>query len=405
MAAVLDPDTGGEALGIYPLRSAVIGVLAHNEEATIEACLRAVLAEEVSVAAVRSIVVIASGCTDRTEQIVRELAADDARVTLVTEPERSGKAAAINQLLRETSAPVVVILGGDVVMARGSLQKLLEPLTDPSIGMTGARPIPTNPRRGLVGNAVNILWDFHHEVSLRRPKLGEAVAFKRVVDAIDPRTLVDEASIERLVLSSGLKLSYVPDAIVRNRGAETIKDFMAQRTRIYRGHLALAAASNYRVSSMDVRGNLEAAWRLWRRGESAHHLVTVISLEAMARIRAHLSRVAPRRDDDGTWHPIVSSKRVLADGHTLRSHHDGFQKLQLKLASDPARRTWISQGAVKEVRRIVRIDDRLRLQKSGLTITLRTDGAGARTVGARIAARMPGILIHQPQSVQVVPPE
>jgi poly-beta-1,6-N-acetyl-D-glucosamine synthase len=247
----LGPDTPAPN-GHHPIQSTVIGVLVHNEDSTIETCLRAILAERDGSAMVGSVLVIASGCTDLTEGIVQRIAAEDSRVRLIVEPQRTGKAGAINLLLRETSDPIVVVVGGDVLFAPGSLVRLLEPFADPSVGMTGARPIPTNARVGVVGNAVNLLWDMHHELSLHKPKLGEAVAFRRVLQTIDPETLVDEATMEHTILTKGLQLRYVPSAIVRNHGPETLREFLAQRTRVYRGHLALASATGYRVSSMDA---------------------------------------------------------------------------------------------------------------------------------------------------------
>src|SRR5712664_2853543 len=69
--------------------AAVVGVLAHNEEATIETSLRALL-EELNVSThVKSLVVVASGCTDSTESIVRGVAACDSRIKLIAEPLRS----------------------------------------------------------------------------------------------------------------------------------------------------------------------------------------------------------------------------------------------------------------------------------------------------------------------------
>src|SRR5207253_6515343 len=98
---------------------------------------------------------------------------------------------------------IVVTVGGDMVFTQGSLVRLLAPFHVPEVGMTGVRPIPTNPRVGVVGNAVNILWDLHHELSLRTPKLGEAVAFRRIISRFEPGTVFDEATMERIALSRG----------------------------------------------------------------------------------------------------------------------------------------------------------------------------------------------------------
>lgn len=376
----------------HPLSSAVIGVLVHNEEPNIERCLRAILDEDAGPARVESVLVVASGCTDQTELIVRRIAAQDARVRVVVEPKRSGKASALNQLLFQTSEPLVVVLGGDVVFTPGSLARLLEPFQDPSVGMTGARPVPTNARAGLVGNAVNILWDIHHEVSQFRPKLGEAVAFRRVLHEIDRGTLVDEALIEHLVLRHGLRLEYVPTAIVRNHGPETVREFISQRKRVYVGHLILSSATGYRVSSMNIRAAAIAGWRLWRRGHSRRYLLTTVALEAAARIAAHLDRLTRRDRHDGIWQPIRSSKQVLALGHVLRSHHEKLQSVRLKRGdSDRTIHRRTDPGSVARVRRMVRASDRITVDRDVVTITLLTDEEGARAVGARLEAGVPGL--------------
>ena len=378
----LEDDRRAEA--DHPLRSTVVGVLVHNEDPTVETCLRAILAERDGEVSVRSVLVVASGCTDRTVEIVRSVAEEDPRVRLIVEAERTGKAAAINLLLRESSDPIVVVIGGDVVFTPGSLTRLLEPFRDPGVGMTGVRPIPTNARSGLVGNAVNIVWDLHHELSLHRPKLGEAVAFRRVLQSIDRGTLVDEAVMEGVIVASGLQLRYIPGAVVRNHGPETVREFMAQRTRIYEGHLALAASTGYRVSSMDVGTTARVAWRLWRRGTSLRYLLAAAVLEAVARSRARLSHARGRRPHNGVWHPLATSKRVIANGHVLRSHHDRVETLDLGQVNSRHARSMLAR-----VRQLLRAEDRIKIDRGRLIVKFRGDAAGAHAVRTRLASELP----------------
>jgi len=377
----------------HPLRSAVVGVLVHNEDPTIATCLDAILGERDGREKVRSVLVVASGCTDETEEIVRRVARKDSRVRLISEPQRSGKAAAINLLLRETSNPIVVVVGGDVVFAPGSLVKLLEPFRDPSVGMTGARPIPTNARVGVIGNAVNLLWDMHHELSLRQPKLGEAVAFRRVLRSIDPGTLVDEATMEHAILAQGLQLRYVPDAVVRNHGPESLREFLAQRVRIYHGHLALASTTGYRVSSMGGLAVASVAWRLWRRGQSPYHILVTMTLEVLARARARFERLSGGHPNDGIWQQVASSKRVVAKGHVLRKHHELLQKLVLRpVLSARSRSVLGGREMISNVRRLIRADDRIRSNRENLTITFPGDTNSARALTARLFAQIPDLI-------------
>jgi poly-beta-1,6-N-acetyl-D-glucosamine synthase len=392
MAAVVDRVDRRYQPTFHPLESTVVGVLVHNEEPTVEACLRAILAEQNGRTRVRSVLVIASGCTDKTEQIVRSVATEDHRLRLVLESQRSGKASALNILLRHSYEPFVVVLGGDVVFPPGSLARLVEPLADASVGMTGARPVPTNPRNGVVGHAVNILWDVHHELSLRKPKLGEAIAFRRVLHSIDSGTLVDEATLEYQITGQGLQLKYVPSAIVRNHGPETLREFIAQRMRIYRGHMSLASSTGYHVSSMRLAAPLAAGWRLWRRGGApARYLLTTIALEAAARVAARLERFTHRGRENGIWHPILTSKRVLMHGHVLREHHETIQRLQLFPAERSSQARSL-RALVLPLRKVIRLDDQITVSRRGVMLTMRGDELSARTLVNRLVSEVPGLV-------------
>jgi biofilm PGA synthesis N-glycosyltransferase PgaC len=86
---------------------------------------------------------------------------------------------------------------------------------------------------------------------LTSPKLGELVAFKNVLPEIPFDTAVDEACIEALIVPKGYALVYVPDAVVYNKGPDTVKDFLKQRRRIAAGHHHLRHTQQYRVSTQN----------------------------------------------------------------------------------------------------------------------------------------------------------
>jgi glycosyltransferase involved in cell wall biosynthesis len=97
--------------------------MAYNEEANIRQRLQALLAQKTGKVAIDAIVVVASGCTDGTEDIVREYVAIDPRVRLLTQARKEGKASAVNLLLRNTECEVVVLESADTgigALARAS---------------------------------------------------------------------------------------------------------------------------------------------------------------------------------------------------------------------------------------------------------------------------------------------
>ncbi len=226
-----------------------IGIPAYNEEFILPLLLRSLQHQEISSCSVDEIVVVASGCTDRTEAVVREYMQGDDRIRLVSEEKRRGKASAVNLFLATAKGDIVVLVSADVIPDADAVERLISPFSDPSVGMTGARPIPANPKNSFVGYAVNLMWALHHRIALSSPKLGEMVAFRSIVKEIPEDTAVDEAAIEALITGSGYSLCYVPEAVVRNRGPETVSDFLKQRRRIAAGHLHLAKRMQYRIST------------------------------------------------------------------------------------------------------------------------------------------------------------
>jgi cellulose synthase/poly-beta-1,6-N-acetylglucosamine synthase-like glycosyltransferase len=234
-----------------------MGVMAHNEEANIGLMLEAVVSQRTAKVALTEIIVVASGCTDRTEAIVQDWAKRDQRIRLVVQPQREGKASAINCFLREAREKIVVLCGADLLPEAHALEELVAPFADPAVGMTAGRPVPVNDPRTFMGFAAHMLWELHHRINLVRFKAGELVAFRKIFDQIPFYTSVDEASIEPVVRGQGFEERYVPTAIVYNKGPLTLDDYLGQRRRVFAGHLAVRRTLGYAVSTMNH-------WRILR---------------------------------------------------------------------------------------------------------------------------------------------
>jgi cellulose synthase/poly-beta-1,6-N-acetylglucosamine synthase-like glycosyltransferase len=231
--------------------------MAYNEEANIGRLLKALLAQKTEKVAIDEIVVVASGCTDRTEDIVKEHAAADSRIRLLTQARKEGKASAVNLLLRNTDCEVIVLESADTLPLENTIETLVSPMTDPKVGMVGSRPVPVNSQDSLMGYAAHLVWELHHQVSLRHPKMGEAIAFRNAFSQIPHDSAVDEASIEPLIVGQGLSLRYAPEAVIYNKGPETVAEFVKRRRGNFAGHLYVKETLGYKVSTMSA---LRMAW-------------------------------------------------------------------------------------------------------------------------------------------------
>jgi len=282
-----------------------VGLMAYNEEANVASALRSVLAQRGPHVRLHSVTVVASGCTDATVPRAREAGAGDPRVRVLEQARREGKAVAITEFLATVrEADLVALVGADTRLAEGSLEALLAPFDDKAVGMTGGRPVPVNARTTLLGRVVHLLWELHHVVASRDPKLGELVAFRRVFEAVPADTAVDEAAIEALVRKRGLRLAYAPEAVVQMKGPTTVSDFLAQRRRIHAGHLRLRRASGHAVSTMGLPGVVGA---LLRHRPSPGTAAAAVALEGTARLLGSFdARVAGR--EHRVWKAIPSTK-------------------------------------------------------------------------------------------------
>lgn len=233
--------------------SCSVGVMAHNEERNIALLLERLCAQKLILVSIKEIIVVASGCTDSTEEIVSEYAEKDKRIKLVTEKERRGKAEAVNLFLAQASEEYILLVGADTLPDINSVERLVRRISDPMNGMAGARPIPLNTTDDFAGYVVNFLWELHHELALRMPKCGEMVAFRKVFERLPPDTIVDEPQIEALVRSAGYRVVYEPSAIVYNMGPSSLKEGIMRRRSIISGYIRLSWKTDYRVSTQRLR--------------------------------------------------------------------------------------------------------------------------------------------------------
>lgn len=243
----------GVGLGNKHLPTVGIGIMAYNEGRNIRALLDALIAQRTRKCRLSEIVVVASGCTDDTEAIVQSVARRDPRIRLLVQRRREGKSRAINLYLRSSRTEFRVLASGDTLPAYDAVELLISPMIDdPKVGMTGGQVIPVNGEARFIGRCVHTLWRLHHVIALESPKMGEMVAFRNVVKRIPDESAVDEVSIETDIANQGYTFAYVPAAIIRNKGPETVRDFLSQRRRIHAGHLDARKLTGYAPSTMSI---------------------------------------------------------------------------------------------------------------------------------------------------------
>ncbi|MBI4084786.1 MAG: glycosyltransferase [Candidatus Levybacteria bacterium] len=227
-----------------------IGIPAYNEKQNIDRLLKSLLRQQVKRVIISEIIVISSGSTDKTNALVRKIAATNLRVKLICQKRRLGKASAVNIFLSRAKEDILVLTSADIILKNRTLEYLISPLKRRSVGIVGSHPIPLNDNKTFLGFAAHLQWDLHHAISLSSPKMGECIAFRKIFKQIPILSAVDETNIESLIKGQGYKMVYAPNAIVYNKGPETFEDFITRRRHIYAGHLATKYEYSYEVSTI-----------------------------------------------------------------------------------------------------------------------------------------------------------
>lgn len=241
-----------------------MGITAYNEEANIGRLLQAILDQRLYEVEITQILVVASGCTDRTEEIVRSYMEKDPRIRLYVQERREGKTSAVNLFLKHAREKICVLESGDTLPGEDTIERMVRMFRDPAVGMTGAHKVAVNTPEHIVGLLSHLRLKLEHQLCLEIPRLGELIAFRKVFDQLPVDVAMDEAFVEALIVRRGMQVRYAPEAVVYSMGPQTVSDFVKQRRRNYAGHLYLKEKYGYQVSSLQntrvVRIALEEVW-------------------------------------------------------------------------------------------------------------------------------------------------
>ena len=376
-----------------------VGIMAHNEEANIGHTIHAVLQQQGQSVRIEEVIVVASGCTDRTVPIVAEIALQEPRVHLCVQEQREGKASAINLFLKLARSPIVVLLGADVLPEDSALDYLCAPFQDPKIGMVGGRPMPVNDPATFMGHAVHLLWRLHDRLARIHPKLGEVIAFRNVISGIPTTSAVDEISIQALISQLGYQLIYEPACIVYNKGPLTVRDFLKQRRRIYAGHLQTREQQNYEAATMKVSliASQLSACRDFAMRTPKHALWTLgtVLLEGYARLQGYADY--RRKREHHIWEMVDSTKDLEAGTYQVRRICNAQSVIVFRLMlegaegydGNPEREdreaTEVARKLLPVLRTGLHKEDKLTINGPGImTAVIRAEQHGAELVGKRI---------------------
>ncbi len=288
-----------------------IGICAYNEEKNIERTIRSVFRQKCKVCSITDVLVVSSGSTDRTDEIVSSLSGEYPAVKLIPQAKREGKNSAINLLFENKRTEVMVFLNADNVFENTeSLDRLIEPLLDPKVGMVGGHPLPTNRNDGPAGYTVQLMWKMHHYVAVQSPKTGELIAFRDIGTRLPTDMQSDEDILRMELEAKGYRTVYSPHATILNHGPDTMRDYIKQRTRVNIGENYLKMKFDYELPTHNYK-LLVRAFINSIREMGFHPLRSILAvwLELHPRLKAR-AYVRQDKGDMCVWDQVTTTKKL-----------------------------------------------------------------------------------------------
>jgi glycosyltransferase involved in cell wall biosynthesis len=293
-------------------RCLAAGVVAHNEERHLRSAVQSLLDQELPEGVSwGEIWVVASGCTDGTVGVARALAEEDARVRLVVEPDRGGKARALGEVFRRASGDALVLLNSDAHAEPGAVEELVRAVAGkPAPFAVMARPVVPKVESGRWASTMRWMWDLHHEMHSEFLATGE---WGHLSDELLMLSLASSPEIPEGIINDGSYLAvwlsqhrggrwYAPDARVTIQVPTTVRDHLLQRRRIHVGNGQVASVLGTAPASVPRQflDQPEQTFRILRkmvaREGGLGDFASVATWEVVAHALALWDRLPPRKD-------------------------------------------------------------------------------------------------------------
>jgi poly-beta-1,6-N-acetyl-D-glucosamine synthase len=198
------------------------------------------------------ILVVADGSDDGTEQVAARYAEADERVRVLFDPERRGKAHAMNRGAEAAHGEVLVFSDANAFYARNAVSALLDAFSDPDVGVVSGsktmRDFDDEPE-ALLTASDGLYWRYESFIRRKESELGATVASVGEIVAvrradwrpIPAGTVNDDAWITMTNLARGRDVRYAPDAVSWERPSGSAAEERTRRRRINAGRFKLIA--------------------------------------------------------------------------------------------------------------------------------------------------------------------
>lgn len=216
-------------------------IAAYNEEAVVEEKMRNSLELDYPADKLH-IVWVTDGSNDRTNELLSAWP----QATVLYQPERQGKTAAMNRGMHFVTTPLVVFTDANTRLNREALRKIVQVFESPKVGcVAGEKRIAVQTKDNAASGGEGIYWKYESTLKKLDSRLysaagaaGELFAIRRsLFEEMPADTLLDDFILSLRIVMQGYTIAYCADAYATESGSADMREEEKRKVRIAAGGL------------------------------------------------------------------------------------------------------------------------------------------------------------------------
>jgi len=178
--------------------------------------------------------------TDRTKEILSNYS----NITLLNQPERKGKMAAINLAMKYVKTPITIFSDANAMLSTNAISKLVEPFANPKVGcVAGEKRIHLQWVENAAATGEGFYWKYESLIKKLESSCGSTLSAtgelyairSEIYKEIESDTILDDFAISTLAIKNKYQIKYVSEANACERASANILEEKKRKVRIAAG--------------------------------------------------------------------------------------------------------------------------------------------------------------------------
>lgn len=178
--------------------------------------------------------------TDRTMEILSSYS----NITLLNQPERKGKMAAINLAMKHVKTPITIFSDANAMLSKNAISKLVEPFANPKVGcVAGEKRIHLQWVENAAATGEGFYWKYESLIKKLESSCGSTLSATgelyairtEIFKEVENDTILDDFAVSTLAIKNKYQIKYVSEANACERASANIIEEKKRKVRIAAG--------------------------------------------------------------------------------------------------------------------------------------------------------------------------